>query len=81
MLSKRRCPHTGVVNFYYSADPHLAVGSVIESTQSGFLWHCYADPFEAVGSEADMKSAERRVRELCSRAASERAEGHLFDAA
>jgi hypothetical protein len=30
MLSKRRCPHTGVVNFFFAADPHLAVGSVIK---------------------------------------------------
>lgn len=79
MLSKRRCPHTGVVNFFYSAEPHLAVGCVIESAQSGFVWHCYADPCEAAGSEADLKAAERRVWDLCSQAA--RQTGHWVDAA
>jgi hypothetical protein len=70
MLSKRHCPHTGVVNFFFAADPHLAVGSVVKGGQSGFLWHCYTDPCQAAGSVADMKTAERRVRELCRRAAS-----------
>jgi hypothetical protein len=79
MLSKRRCPHTGVVNFFYSADPHLAVGSVVETVQSGFLWHCYADPCESAGSEPDLKAAERRVRDLCRRAA--QTDGHWVDAA
>jgi hypothetical protein len=70
MLSKRHCPHTGVVNFFLAADPHLAVGSVVKGAQSGYLWHCYTDPCQAAGSVADMKTAERRVRELCRRAAS-----------
>jgi hypothetical protein len=70
MLSKRHCPHTGVVNFFFAADPHLAVGSVVKGAQSGYLWHCYTDPCQAAGSVADMKTAERRVRELCRRAAS-----------
>jgi hypothetical protein len=69
MLSKRRCPHTGVVNFFYPADPHLAVGSVVPSAQSGYLWHCYTHPYEAVGAEADLKAAERRVLDLCRQAA------------
>ncbi len=69
MLSKRHCPHTGIVNFFFAADPHLAVGSVIKGAQSGYLWRCYTDPCEAAGSVADIKTAERRVRELCRRAA------------
>ena len=69
MLSKRRCPHTGVVNFFFSADPHLAVGSVIEAGASGYLWRCYTDPCTATGTASDMKTAERRVAELCSQAA------------
>lgn len=69
MLSKRRCPHTGVLNFFYTTDPHLAVGSVIKAGQSGYLWRCYTDPCAATGSVPDMKSAERRVVELCRRAA------------
>ena len=69
MLSKRLCPHTGVMNFYFEQEPHFAVGSVVKAEGRGYLWRCYADPFEAVGAEADMRSAEERVAELCRRAA------------
>jgi hypothetical protein len=69
MLSKRRCPHTGVVNFYFDADPHLAVGSVVKTPRSGYLWHCYAEPCIAAGEAPDVALAERRVAELCRRAA------------
>jgi hypothetical protein len=72
MLAKRRCPHTGVVNFYFSADPHLAVGSVVEAAGSGYLWRCYTDPCTGVGAAGDITTAERCVRELCYQA---RAEG------
>lgn len=78
MLSKRRCPHTGVVNFFFAADPYLAVGSVVKGERSGYLWRCYTDPCEAAGSVADMKTAERRVTELCRSAASTK---QLVDAA
>jgi hypothetical protein len=80
MLSKRRCPHTGVVNFFFSTDPHMAVGSVVKAAQSGYLWRCYADPYAASGAVADMNTAEHRVTELCRQAA--RREGaHLGKAA
>jgi hypothetical protein len=69
MLSKRRCPHTGVVNFFFTSDPHLAVGSIVKGERSGYLWHCYTDPCEAAGSVRDMRTAERRVAKLCRRAA------------
>lgn len=69
MLSKRRCPHTGVVNFFFATDPHLAVGSIVKAEGTGYLWRCYTDPCAGVGSAADMKTAERHVAELCRRAA------------
>ena len=31
MVTKRRCPHTGIVNFFIKADLLLAVGSVQEA--------------------------------------------------
>lgn len=65
MLSKQRCPHTGVVNFFFTAEPHIAVGSVVKGTHAGYLWRCYAEPCEAGGREDDLKTAERRVVELC----------------
>jgi hypothetical protein len=80
MLSKRRCPHTGVVNFFFNADPHVAVGSVVKGAQAGYLWRCYAEPCETGGHEDDVTAAERRVIELCHRVAFENC-GRWFDAA
>jgi hypothetical protein len=69
MLSKRLCPHTGIVNFYFEAEPHFAVGSVVKAEGMGYLWRCYTDPCEAVGAEDDISKAEARVAELCRKAA------------
>lgn len=63
MLSKRRCPYTGVVNFYSSEDPHMAVGSVVlAGSERGFFWRYYTEPFARGGLAADLGSAEREVR-------------------
>lgn len=69
MLSKRRCPHTGVVNFFFDADPHIAVGSVVEGEERKFFWRCYTEPYVRAGLASDIKSAERHVVDLCRRAA------------
>lgn len=69
MLSKRLCPHTGIVNFYFETEPHFAVGSVVRAEGKGYLWRCYTDPCESVGAEADITSAEQRLAELCRKAA------------
>jgi hypothetical protein len=58
-----------VVNFFLASDPHLAVGSIVKVEGTGYLWRCYTDPYASVGSEADMKTAEQRVAELCRLAA------------
>jgi hypothetical protein len=79
MLSMRRCPHTGVVNAFSKADPHLAVGSIVKAERAGYLWRYYSDPCMA-GSERDLKEAERRLVEICSRAAAHAA-APMVDAA
>jgi hypothetical protein len=62
VLSKSRCPHTGVVNFFTQADPLLAVGSVAEVGASArYVWRCYVGE-EACGLAADMSSAEAQLR-------------------
>jgi len=71
MLSKRRCAHTGIVNFFSADEPHFSVGSVVRTEGAGYLWRCYAEPFAFAGAEADMQVAEQRIVELCSRAASQ----------
>ena len=53
MLSKRRCPHTGVVNFYFDTDPHLAVGSVVVRKGAKIFWSCHTEPFERSGVAVD----------------------------
>jgi hypothetical protein len=71
MLSKRLCPHTGIVNFYFEAEPHFAVGSVIKTMDNAYHWRCYTDPCAAVGEEADRGMAEQRVADLCRKAAAQ----------
>ena len=34
LLSRKRCPHTGVVNLFIEAEPHLAIGSVLKADGS-----------------------------------------------
>lgn len=80
MLSKRRCPHTGVVNFFFAAEPHLAVGSIVEVEGTRYLWRCYTDPCAAVGAETDMATAEQRVTELCRQAAAPRGDAGVVHA-
>ena len=63
MLSKLRCPHTGLVNFYTDADPFMSVGSIIATDRSRYVWRCHLldhrcgvtnDPMTA---EADLRRA------------------------
>ena len=63
MLSKSRCPHTGVVNFFTKADPLLAVGSVAEADAGAhYVWRCYIGQ-EAGGLAPDMPRAEADLRQ------------------
>jgi hypothetical protein len=62
MISKRHCPHTGVINFFASADPLIAIGSVSEASSNlHFAWRCYLDE-EVGGVAADMAVAEAELR-------------------
>lgn len=65
MLSKRRCPLTGVVNFYFDEDPYMAVGSVVTGDGATFFWRFYAEPFAKGGRADNQGAAERQVLELC----------------
>ena len=65
MLSRKRCPHTGVVNLFIEAEPHLAIGSVLKADgAAGYQWLFYTDPCAATGTAPDLKTAECRVAEL-----------------
>jgi len=62
VLSKSRCPHTGIVNYFTRADPLLAVGSVTAThAPARYVWRCYVGE-EACGVTRDMPSAEASLR-------------------
>ena len=67
MITSKRCPHTGVVNFFVRADPYLAVGSVSqEANPRQFVWRCYLDG-EGAGVSDDLAVAEANLRTAIAR--------------
>ncbi|HZT47245.1 MAG TPA: hypothetical protein VFA64_04675 [Hyphomicrobiaceae bacterium] len=74
MLSKSRCPHTGVVNFFTQADPLLSVGSVAAMGVAGpYVWRCYVG--DESGLAPDMPLAEAHLRRAFADSAEQRREG------
>ena len=60
MIFTNRCSHTGVVNFFTTAEPFLAVGSVAENVaRRQYDWRCYLD--EPVGGIADAEAQLRNA--------------------
>ena len=64
MVSKHHCPHTGVVNYFTKADPHLSIGSITRANAADeFHWRYYAAARTISGIANDMRTAERRLKE------------------
>src|SRR6476646_1866068 len=62
MLSRRHCPHTGIVNFFAAADPLFAIGSVIKTGEPAlYHWRYYLSQQSAVGVAPDMRTAENNL--------------------
>jgi hypothetical protein len=61
MLSKLRCPHTGLVNFFTDVDPFLSVGSIIATAPSRYVWRCHLVDHRC-GVTANLVSAEANLR-------------------
>ncbi len=62
MLSRRHCPHTGIVNFFAHAEPQLAVGSVVKAGEPAlYHWRYYLGPQCVVGTAPDMRTAENHL--------------------
>lgn len=62
MLVRRRCPYTGVIDFFSDDEPHLAVGSIYESRHSGkVLWWFHLDDDTHSGEASDLTSAESQI--------------------
>ena len=63
MISKKHCPHTGVVNFFAASDPLMAIGSVSKATQPAqYDWRCHLDD-PVAGSAPDVAIAEAYLRQ------------------
>ena len=60
-MSKLRCPHTGLVNFFTDVDPFLSVGSIIAIAPSRYVWRCHLVDHRR-GVTADPVSAEAHLR-------------------
>ena len=50
-------------------------GKKLDKDQGGYQWLYYTDPCAATGTAPDLKTAERRVAELC-RSAEDASMGH-----
>jgi len=65
MLLVKRCPHTGVVNFFSEDEPFLAVASIARSNADaateGFAWRCHAPDDSRSGFALDQSAAERQL--------------------
>jgi hypothetical protein len=64
MLSKQRCPHTGIVNFFSKTDPFVSIGSIIEAgaRRDEYHWRVYDALCTVSGIAADMAEAEQRIK-------------------
>ena len=59
MLAMKRCPHTGVVNFFDTTDPHFCVGSIAQGRGRGkFQWRSFTGADTRSGRVADLKTAQ-----------------------
>jgi hypothetical protein len=62
MVINRTCPHTGVMNFFISANPYVAVGSIRRTVQpERYAWFCYLGD-EASGMATNLSSATSSLR-------------------
>jgi hypothetical protein len=69
LLLKKRCPHTGVINYFSESDPLLSVGSVVAEARTRpaeFAWRCYIDE-RACGIVPDAAIAEAHLRKAIAR--------------
>lgn len=63
MIVRRRCPYTGVINFYSDAEPHLPLGSIAVCGRSAdvrYAWRAYSDD-KPGGAAPDLAAAEQRL--------------------
>jgi hypothetical protein len=68
LLLRKRCPHTGVINYFSELDPLLSVGSVVVEAKvpHEFTWRCYIDE-RACGIVPDAALAEAHLKRAIAR--------------
>lgn len=67
MLSSRQCDHTGIINLFERAEPHISVGSVkADARGDAYLWRCHVGVIRASGRAVDLRSAVGEI-EVCLR--------------
>ena len=65
MLSRKQCPHTGIVNFFETSDPHIAIGSAIKQKAAGtYRWLSFVADCDNGGIATDLRGAERQILRL-----------------
>ncbi len=95
MLSAKRCPFTGIVNFYADDEPHIAVGAIARcgtsasttaastasATTDGFTWRCLTRDAELSGHAPDLETARFRLTRLLETNGIDTAVAHQLSAA
>ena len=61
MLTTRRCPRTGVLNFFEKHDPYIAVATVVPLAD-GFIWHYHGDGPQPDGLAAALATAAQAIK-------------------
>lgn len=63
MLSKR-CPHTGIINYFTKADPFVSIGSITrkDGSEPEYHWRYYDAARRIAGIAKDMSDAEKRLQ-------------------
>lgn len=81
MLSKQRCPHTGIVNFFTDNDPFVSVGSIMRQGDRDeiYCWRWYDAASTISGLARDMSSAEERLRRVYRRGAGRARQVRVLD--
>jgi hypothetical protein len=65
ILSSKKCPVTGVVNFFDATDPFLSVGSVAKCGTAAksrrYLWRVYEGGALSAGYAPDLATAKSQI--------------------
>ena len=64
MLLSKHCPYTGVVNFYDTSEPHIAIGSITRCGTSvasaRYTWRFYGADSAPAGNAPDRAASPGR---------------------